>query len=93
MGFIVLVVIGVGMFEKHAWSRTLGIILSIWVLLGSVVFLFVYFFPQNSFLQFPPRAETSDFALSFACFYLFFYAFTGYVLLRADVRKPFLSNH
>ena len=92
LGFVVLAVIGIGMFERHAWSRTLGIILSIWMFLGSSIFLFVYFFPQNGFLHLPPRVETSDFVLSSAWFYLFFYAFTGYVLLRADVRKLFNPN-
>lgn len=92
LGFIVLASVGIGMFEKHAWSRTLGIILSIWMLLGSSIFLFAYLFPQNGFLHIPARMAPSDFALSSVWFYLFFYAFTGYVLLRADIRKLFHAN-
>lgn len=91
LSFVVLAVIGVGMFEKHAWSRILGILLSIWMVLQSSAFLFVYFFPQNGFLHLTFSVR-SNFALLSTLFYLVFYAFTGYVLLRADVRKLFDPN-
>jgi hypothetical protein len=91
LGLLINISIGAGMFEKRAWSRTLGIVVCVLITLESILLAFLYFFP-NPAIGYVSSNFAPGLTLLLLMVTLIFYPLVLYIFFQSDVKALFKSK-